>query len=77
MFMKNVRGKTKCLTTEIHSIDTDIIDTIDSFKATISTLEHIRNDNDDLDNQIHASKSLAEQHGVDPDPEYNRHHRQR
>ena len=39
MFMKNVIGKTKCLTTEIRSINMNIIDTIDSFKATISTLD--------------------------------------
>lgn len=55
----------------------NIIDTIESFKATITTLEHIRNDSDGLDNQIQAAKSVAEQHGIDPDAEYNRHHRQR
>ena len=66
MFMKKVIGKTKCLTTEIQSINMNIIDTTDSFKATISTLEQIRNNNDGLDNQIHGSKSFAEQHGIDP-----------
>ena len=77
VFMKNAIGKTMCLTTDIQSINMNIIDTIDSFKATISTLEHIRNDNDGLENQVHASKSFWEQYGTDPDTEYNRHYRQR
>jgi hypothetical protein len=77
MFMKNVMGKTKCLTKEVQSIEMNVIDTIESLKATITTLEHIRNKSDDLDNQIQAAKTVAEQHGIDPDAEYNRHHRQR
>ncbi|CAB3989752.1 zinc finger MYM-type 1-like [Paramuricea clavata] len=77
MFMKNVMGKTKCLTTEVQGIEMNIIDTIESFKTTITTLEHIRNDGEGLKNQIQATKSVAEQHGIDPDDEYNRHHRQR
>jgi hypothetical protein len=39
--------------------------------------EHIRNDSEGLENQIQATKSVAEQHGIDPDDEYNRHHHQR
>ena len=77
MFMKNVMGKTKCLTKEVQSIEMNVIDTIESLKATITTLEHIRNKSDDLDNQIQAAKTVAEQHGIDPDAEYNRHHPQR
>jgi hypothetical protein len=67
MFMKNVMGKTKCLTTEVQGIDMNIIDTIESFKATITTLEHIRNDSEGLGNQIQSTKSVAEQHGIAPD----------
>ncbi|CAB3997317.1 Hypothetical predicted protein [Paramuricea clavata] len=70
-------GKTKCFTTEVQGIDMNIIDAIESFKATITTLEHIRNDSEGLENQIQPTKSVAEQHGIDPDDEYNRHHRQR
>lgn len=77
MFMKNVMGKTKCLTTEVQGIDINIIDTVESFKATITTLEHIRNDSDGLDNQIQAAKIVAEEHHIDPDAEYDQHHRQR
>ncbi len=50
MFMKNVMGKTKCLTKEVQSIEMNVIDTIESLKATITTLEHIRNNSDNLDN---------------------------
>ncbi|KAK6169041.1 hypothetical protein SNE40_020169 [Patella caerulea] len=69
-------GKTKCLTTEVQGIDMNIIDTIESFRATITALEHIRNDSDGLEHQIQATMSVAEQNGVDPGDEYNRHHRQ-
>jgi hypothetical protein len=74
MFMKNIMGKTKCLTKQVQDIDMNIIDTIEILNATITTLEHIRNDSDGLDNQILAAKTVAEQNGIDPDYEFSRHH---
>ena len=76
MFMKNVMRMTKCLTTEVQGIDINIIDTFENFKTTIITLKHIRNDRDDLDNQIQVAKIVAEAHHIDP-TEYDQHHWQR
>ena len=70
-------GKTKCLTKQVQDIDMNIIDTIEILNATITTLEHIHNDSDGLDNQILAAKTVAEQNGIDPDYEFSRHHRVR
>ena len=77
MFMKNVMAKTKCLTKEVQDIQINVIDTIESLDATITTLEHIRNDSDGLNNQILAVKTVAEQNGIDPDNEFSKHDRVR
>ena len=76
MFMKNVMRMTKCLTIEVQGIDINIIDTFENLKTTIITLKHIRNDRDDLDNQIQVAKIVAEAHHIDP-TEYDQHHGQR
>ena len=53
----------------------NIIDTIESLEATITTLELICNDSDGLDNQIRAAKIVAERNGIDPGYEFSGHHR--
>ena len=77
MFMKNVMGETKCLTKEVQDIEINVIDTIESLDATITTLEHIRNNSDGLNSQILAAKTVADQNGIDPDYEFSKHDRVR
>jgi hypothetical protein len=55
----------------------NIIDTIEILNATITTVQHIRNVSNVLDNQILAAKTVAERNGIDPDYEFSRHHRVR
>ena len=75
IFMKNVMGKPKRLTTEVQDIDKNIINAVESFKATITPFEHIRNCGDGLENQMQIAKVFAEQYNVDPDAEYDEDHR--
>ena len=44
MFIKNVMIKTKILTKQVQSVNINIVDTLESAKATISTLCHLCND---------------------------------
>ncbi|CAB3983432.1 zinc finger MYM-type 1-like [Paramuricea clavata] len=77
MFMRNIMIKTKILTKQIQSVDINIIDTLEAAKATISTLRHLREDEENLKQQISASVAFSERHGIDLVAEYDRHHRPR
>ncbi|CAB4028662.1 zinc finger MYM-type 1-like, partial [Paramuricea clavata] len=77
MFMRNIMIKTKILTKQIQSVDINIIDTLEAAKATISTLRHLREDEENLNQQISASVAFSERHGIDLVAEYDRHHRPR
>ena len=66
-------GKTKCLTKEVQDIEINVIDTVESLNATITTLEHIRNDSDGLNSEILAAMTVAEQKGIDPDYKFSKH----
>lgn len=69
--------KAKILTKQVENVDINIVDTLESAKATISTLRHLRNDEENLNNQISASLDFAERHDVNVIDKYQRHHRPR
>ena len=77
MFMKSVMIKTKILTKQVQSVNTNIVDTLESAKVTISTLCHLRDDEQNLNNLITAVVKFSECHGVDANGEYQRQHRHR
>ena len=75
MFMKSVMIKTKMLTKQVQSVNINIVDTLQSAKVTISTLHHLRDDEQNLNNLITAVVEFSERHGVDANGEYQRQHR--
>ena len=75
MFMKSVMIKTKILTKQVQSVNINIVDTLQSAKVTISTLCHLRDDEQNLNNLITAAVEFSERHGVDANGEYQRQHR--
>ena len=75
MFMKSVMIKTKILTKQVHSDNINIVDTLESAEVTISTLCHLRDDEQNLNNLITAAVEFSERHGVDANGEYQRQHR--
>ena len=77
MFMKSVMIKTKILTKQVQSVNINIVDTLESAKVTISTLRHLRDDEQNLNNLITAAVEFSERHGVDANGEYQRQHRLR
>ena len=77
MFMKSVMIKTKILTKQVQSVNINIVDTLESAKVTISTLRHLRDDEQNLNNLITAAVEFSECHGVDANGEYQRQHRHR
>ena len=74
MFMKSVMIKTKILTKQVQSVNINIVDTLQSSKVTISTLHHLRDDKQNLNNLIIAVVEFSERHGVDANGEYQRQH---
>ena len=77
MFMRNIMMKTKILTKQLQTVDINVVDTLEAVKATIATLRHLRNDEDNLNKQIDAAIVLAGRIGIDLVEEYQRHHRPR
>ena len=77
MFMKNVMIKTKILIKQVQIVNINIVDTPESAKATISTLLHLHNDEQNVNNPITAAVKFYERHGVDANDEHQRHHRHR
>ncbi|CAB3986272.1 Hypothetical predicted protein [Paramuricea clavata] len=77
MFMKNVMIKTKILTKQVQSVNINIVDILESAKATISTLRHLHNDEQNVNNLITAAVKFSERHGVDANDEYQQHHHHR
>ena len=62
--------KTKILTKQLQTVDINIIDTLESAKATIATLRHLCNDEDNLNKQIDAAILFSSCIGIDTIEEY-------
>ena len=77
MFMRNIMVKTKILTKQLQTVDINIVDTLEAVKATIATLRHLGNDEDNLNKQIDAAIIFGGRLGIDAVEEYQRHHRPR
>ena len=75
--MRNIMVKTKILTKQLQTVEINIVDTLEAVKATIATLRHLRNDEDNLNKQIDAAIIFAGRLGIDAVEEYQRHHRPR
>ena len=65
------------MTKQLQIVDINIVDTLEAVKATIATLRHLRNDEDNLNKQIDAAIIFAGRLGIDAVEEYQRHHRPR
>ena len=62
--------KTKILTKQLQTVDINIVDTLEAVKATIATLHHLRNDEDNLNKQIDAAIIFGGRLGIDAVEEY-------
>ena len=71
MFMRNVMA---ILTKQCQTVDINVVDTLEAAKATISTLCHSRNDEDNLNKQIDAAIVFLVRIGIDTVEEYQQHH---
>ena len=56
-------------------LNINIVETLESAKVTISTLRHVRDHEQNLNNLITAAVEFSERHGVDANGEYQRQHR--
>ena len=69
--------KTKILTKQLQTVDINVVDTLEAAEATIATLRHLRNDEENLNKQIDAAIIFSHRIGIDAIEEYQRHHRPR
>ena len=77
MSMRNIMVKTKILTKQLQTVDINVVETLEAAKATIATLRHLRNDEDNLNKQIDVAILFSQRTGIDAIEEYQRHHRPR
>lgn len=77
MFMKNIAYKTKRLVVQLQTVELNILDATSLVEATLSIMEKIRADDKMMDDQIESSLIFARSLGIDPENDFNRHHRPR
>ena len=77
MFMKNIMLKTKLLTDELQKTELNILNAKVVLEATVSSLESIRNSNDDMTNQIRAALAVCENFDIDANKYFEVTHRRR
>ena len=65
MFMRLVLWKTKVLTEVLQGTNLNIVDAINTVKATIESLEAMRSDEEGIRNQIQASAAVLAAKGVE------------
>jgi len=76
-FMKNIMYKTKILTEKLEAIELNIIDALTLTTHAIDSLVEMRDDNKSIDNLIESGIIFAKKLNIDPDADFNRHHRRR
>lgn len=72
MFMRLVMTKTQILTTEMQKPELNILDALTLIDATVTSLEKIRNSEDEMNNQIQSSVEFAKSLGLKPEEEFAR-----
>ena len=77
MFMKNIAYKTKSLVVQLQTVELNILDATGLVQATLSIMEKIRADDKMMDDQVESSIIFARSLGIDPENDFNRHHRPR
>ena len=77
MFMKNIAYKTKSLVVQLQTVELNILDATGLVEATLSIMEKIRADDKMMDDQVESSIIFARSLGIDPENDFNRHHRPR
>lgn len=75
IFMKNIMYKVKHLTESLEAKELNVCDAAVLIKSTISSLEKIRLETENMDNLINSAKITAQSFGVDSDTDFNRYHR--
>ena len=76
-FMKNIMYKTKILTEKLEATELNIIDALILITHAIDSLVEMRDDNKSIDNLIECGIIFAKKLNIDPDADFNRHHRRR
>lgn len=75
--MKNVMYKTKILTENLEATELNIIAALMLLTHTIDSLTKVRDDNMSVDNLIESAIIFAKQLNINPEEDFNRHHRRR
>ncbi|KAL4090905.1 hypothetical protein QTP88_025663 [Uroleucon formosanum] len=75
IFMKNIMYKVKHLTESLETKELNVCDAAVLIKSTISSLQKIRSETENMDNMISSAKITAQSFGVDSDTDFNRYHR--
>ena len=61
----------------LQTVELNILDASGLMEATLRIMEKIRADDSMMDNQIESSIIFARRPGIDPEVDFNRHHRPR
>lgn len=76
-FLKNVMYKIKILTETLETLDLNVIDAITIIESTVGVLEKINSNDEEMDLLLESCTTFAIKNGIDPDQEFQRHHRKR
>lgn len=77
IFMKNIMYKVKHLTESLEAKELNVCDAAVLIKSTISSLQKIRSETENMNNLINSAKITAQSFGVDSETDFNRYHRTR
>lgn len=67
--------KVKNLTEFLEAKELNVCDAVVLIKSTISSLQKIRSETENIDNLINSAKITAQSFGVDSNTDFNRYHR--
>jgi hypothetical protein len=77
MFMKNIMYKTKNLTEKLQEEELNVSDAVDLIEATIASLQRLRDDTSNINDEIKAASAFAQKFDINSEEFYARHHRPR
>ncbi|CAF1556600.1 unnamed protein product, partial [Didymodactylos carnosus] len=77
IFMKNAVSMTNALTTEFQRTELDMITAAEILSGTINVLQCERDDDNTLKNIITVADNWSKSYDINPDEEFNKHHRPR
>ena len=77
MFMRIILWKTKILTESLQKENLNIVDALEAVNGTVKSLEDIRNDDEEILNQIQASTDVLSRNDGDVPAKFAKLHRPR